>query len=94
MRNDNINITGGKASIIGFFGDVIVDITLFAAKIYSSDSLILVVDLSKNKRLFLNVVGSICDQAVLNRRICYTCSTEYYINNKGNYDAVELSRKV
>lgn len=88
LCNDYINVTGGKVSIIGFFGDVIVDIALFAAKIYSSDSLILVVDLSKNKRLFLNVVGSICEQAVLNRRICYTCNTAYYINNRDNYDAV------
>ncbi|ROR31729.1 hypothetical protein EDD66_101347 [Mobilisporobacter senegalensis] len=74
--------------IIGFFGESVEDITLFASKICSLDSLVLVVDLSFNKKLFLNVVGDLSSNTVVFRKVCYTCDEEYFNNFKDCFDMV------
>lgn len=86
-ENKNKRLISGT-HIIGFFGESMEDVTLFASKVCSLDSLVLVVDLSYNKKLFLNVVGDLSSNTVVFRKVCYTCDVEYFNNFKDCYDMV------
>lgn len=76
--------------IISFVGDKASDITLFITKLLSNDNQVLLVDLSVQKRLFINAVGNEEESTVTYRRICFTVSEEFYNNHGYEYDYIIL----
>jgi hypothetical protein len=76
--------------VVSFIGDKADDITLFVAKVYSLDKKVLVVDLSKDRKILVNVAGDIIHSTVILRKICYTVDEEIYFKNGHEYDVVLL----
>lgn len=86
------NLRGEKETthVVSFVGDKAEDITLFVAKVYSVDKQVLVVDLSKERKIMVNAAGDVNDPTVILRRICYSVNAEIFYTSGHEYDVVIL----
>lgn len=87
---DDFILKGEKETtlIISFVGDKAEDIVLFVAKAYSDDNQIMVIDLSREKKILISVAGNDNEQTVYIRKICYTVSENLYLTDRYKYDMV------
>lgn len=90
IQRSRLNGEKETTRIVSFVGDKADDITQFIAKVFSMDKRVLVVDLSRERKILVNAAGNDNDTTITLRKICYTVDEEVYLSYVNEFDVVLL----